>query len=103
MSLSADWSTAARRSASRSALKRFSGRLSITISPSRSFCRKVASGISVAGVGGVCPGAGFLEPVAGRLGVHGEDRRHGQLRVVGLHNLSPIPFLDLVRGLKVRF
>src|ERR1700757_847951 len=57
--------------------------------------------MSVAGVGGVCPGAGFLEPVASRLGVDGEDLRHGQLRVVGLHYLSPIHVLDLVRGLKV--
>src|SRR6202011_4148476 len=101
MSLSAAWSTAARRSASRSALKRFSGGLSITISPSRSFCWKVASGISVAGVGGVVLRVLGFEPVAARGGADGEERLEGDLRVVALDDLGPHHVLDLECSLEV--
>src|SRR5882762_1758370 len=102
MSLAAASSTAAPRSASSSPLNRFSGGLSIRISPSRSSRWKVTSGISVAGVGGVAVRVLRFEPVASVLGIQAQDRRHRQLRIVGLHHLGPVHVLDLKRGLKVR-
>src|SRR6266404_2837563 len=101
MSPSAASSTAARRLASRSALKRFPGGLSITISPSESFPWNVASAMSMSRIGGVALGALGFEPVATRLGVDGDAGLERKLGVVRLDDFGPVHVLDLERGLQV--